>query len=86
MRRLIGGTHGSLIDEVLRSEHRDHFANRRRRQLNDEVEIVRRARDSPIIARHRSGQVISDLGAVQSLETIDEKFLLRHGRTSCSRS
>ena len=71
VRRLIGGADGGLIDNVIRvGEGSDQLGYLRRRELEDEIQVVRRARDAPGIAGHGPGEHVGDIGAVQTAKAI----------------
>src|ERR1019366_5326364 len=79
MRRLIGAAHRGLIQIVIRMGESLHQGwDLRGRQLNDEVEVVRGARNAPGVARHGAGEHILDAARVEAAHAIKKQFLLSH--------
>src|SRR5437899_1363964 len=84
MGRLVRGAHGAFVDVIRVLKRGDKFWDFRGRKLNHEIEIVRAAGNAPGVAGHGTGEHIGDAGAVQPPQTIDEEFLLGHGRLASS--
>src|ERR1035438_1585817 len=79
MWRLIGAAHRGVIQKVIRMGESLHQGwDLRGRQLNDEVEVVRGARNSPGVARHGAGEHILDAAHVEAAHAIKKQLLLSH--------
>src|SRR2546430_17684843 len=47
-------------------------------KLHNEIEIMRGARDTPIVACHRTGEQVCDASTIEPADGINGKLLLRH--------
>jgi len=48
------------------------------RELEDEVDVVRRTGYSPVIAHHRAGDHVRNAAFIEPTDAVDEEILFRH--------
>jgi hypothetical protein len=74
----IRGAHGVLVQMEIRGEFAGQSRDCGRRETNDEVEVMCRSGNAPIVAGHRTGQQVLDGGSVEPSNAIDEQFAFGH--------
>jgi hypothetical protein len=69
------GAHGGFFNVKIAAECLRDGGDGGCRQLHDKIQIMRGARDAPVVAGHRTGKIVCHAAPVQPAQTIREQFL-----------